>query len=73
MIYTQNASASPELSVLAPVIDFAHPELPEGGGAHDAWFDCHIEDCIFEEVWVPRDGIVLWGEGWVGEDVVDCF
>ena len=73
LIHTQNASASSELAVLASVVDFADPELPESGGTHDTWFDRHVEDCIFEEVGISRDGIILRGERRVGEDIVDCF
>ena len=73
LIYAQNASAPTKLAVLASVVDLADPELPESGGAHDTWFDCHVENCIFEEVGIPRDGIILRGKGWVGENVVDCF
>lgn len=73
LIYTKNASTSSELAVLAPIVDFADPELPESGGTHNTRFDRHVEDCIFEEVGVSGDGIILRGEGWVGENVVDCF
>ena len=59
MIYTQDASASSKLAVLAPVVDFTDPELPESGGAHYARFDRHVKDCIFEEVRVPRYGVIL--------------
>ena len=73
LVYTQNASATPELPVLASVVDLADAELPEGGGAHDAWLDGHVEDRIFEKVWVTRNGVVLWGQGWVRKDIIDCF
>lgn len=65
MIYTQDASASSKFPVLAPVVDFADPELSESRGAHYARFDRHVQDCIFEEVRVPGYGVIVWGERWV--------
>ena len=73
LIYTQNAPASSELVVLAPVVDFTDPELPEGGSTHDTRFDRHVEGCVFEKVGVSRDGVILRSERWIGENVVDCF
>jgi len=73
LIDSQNASASPELSVLAPIVDFTDPELSEGRGTHDAWLDRHVEDCIFKEVWVSSSGAIPRCEGWVGKYVVDRF
>lgn len=73
MVYAQNASTPSKLSVLAPIVDFTDPKLPEGRCAHDARFDRYVEDCILEEVWVSRYGITLWGERWIRENIVDCF
>ena len=73
LIYAQNTSTSSKLTILAPVVDLADAELPEGGRAHNAWFNRHVEDCIFEKVWVSRDGVTLRGEGRIPENVVDCF
>lgn len=72
-IYAQNTSASSKLPILAPVIDLADTELSEGGGAHTTWFDGHVEDCISEKVWIPRDSVVLWSKEFVRENLVDCF
>ena len=65
LIYAQNASASPKLSVLTSVVDFMDTELSEGRGAHDAWLNRHVENCVFEKVRVPGDDVVLWSERWV--------
>ena len=73
MIYAQNTSTPSKLTILTSVVDLADAKLPEGGGAHDAWLNRHVEDCVFEKVWVSRGGVALRSEGWVRENVVDCF